>query len=88
MLKRRWKQVFVFTNLINDLFVFIFSAQLCKLLAPSLLKNGSMGEIPTDFLSLFILIYILFSSVEGLYRGSYILINMAQSKIKLPITNK
>ena len=71
MLKRRWKQVFVFTNLINDLFVFIVSAQLCKLLAPSLLKNGSIGEIPTDFLSLFILIYVLFSSVEGLYRGSY-----------------
>ncbi len=71
MLKRRWKQVFVFTNLINDLFVFIVSAQLCKLLAPSLLKNGSIGEIPIDFLSLFILIYILFSSVEGLYRGSY-----------------
>ena len=71
MLKGRWKQVFVLTNLINDLFVFIVSAQLCKLLVPSLLENGSIGEIPIDFLSLFILIYILFSSVEGLYRGSY-----------------
>ncbi|MDA0986434.1 MAG: exopolysaccharide biosynthesis polyprenyl glycosylphosphotransferase [Bacteroidetes bacterium] len=71
MLKRRWKQVFISVNIINDIFVFIISAVLCEALTPYLLNNGSTGIIRNDFLILFISTYLFFSSVEGIYRGSY-----------------